>query len=380
MANSWVRLHLPGWQHIGRYILWGSGRVTFSLWLFGIHGLKTALKTGTAVLEMTERSTHHLLNVYSQLPHMGTPSQNIIDVSAVPLLLEPSEIITDLVRSLEGKHCLIIGDTGTGKSTIAQWLAHKVGGEVVVYDPDAAPDEWMGLNVVGRRGDFKAIGEAMTLDLEELQRRIEVRGDLGDRALAGLDSVLIAEEFPLLKDEIPVAVDWLIKHARRGRKPKRFLIALAQDDQVKTLGIDGEGGVRKNFRMLRLGKFAVIHAKSLKDNALVEWLKAGKFRCLVDDLPCQLPDLSSYQVVMQPPQPTFHIKEKKHILVPPESEFEADVTVLTTENSVILRAVKTCLKAGLSESRIIKEVLGYEGGKYQDGKALLAAMRQEHGF
>jgi hypothetical protein len=75
-----------------------------------------------------------------------------------------------------------------------------------------------------------------------------------------------------------------------------------------------------------------------------------------------------------------YIKEKNDRIAPPESEFEADITVLTTENSVILRAVKTCLKAGLSESRIIKDVLGYEGGKYQDGKALLAAMRQEHGF
>lgn len=51
--------------------------------------------------------------------------------------------------------------------------------------------------------------------------------------------------------------------------------------------------------MVRLGKFGVTHAKTLKDAALVEWLKSGKYRCMVDDLPCQLPDLSQFRAVTQ---------------------------------------------------------------------------------
>jgi hypothetical protein len=376
-VSDWIRLHLPGWRHMGGFLLWGVGRVSFSLWLFGLRGLKEGLKVGIAIINMTEGGTNRLLSVYSQLPYMGTLAPTI-DTTAVTLLPgEPENIITDLVASLDGKHVLLIGDTGTGKSLIAQYLAYQIGGEVKVYDPDASPDEWVGLQVIGRGGNFAAIGESMAEDLEELQRRIEVRGEQGDRALAGLDSVLIAEEFPLLKDEVAIAADWLIKHARRGRKPKRFVIALSQDDNVVTLGIEGQGGVRKCFRMVRLGKFAVTHAKSLKDNGLVEWLKAGKYRCLVDDTPCQLPDLSSYRMIAQrlPIQPSYQPVVTAETAT--ESGFQPVDTPQNDLPDPVKRAVKAALQMGIAESRVVKEILGFEGSRYQQGKALLQELRQE---
>lgn len=371
-TSDWIRLHLPNWGHIGRYLLWGVGRVGFSLWFFSLTSFKVSCKTLIAVLEMTERGTHHLLAVYSQLPYMGTLTSKVIDIAALPVV-EPDNVISDLLRGLEGKHCLIVGDTGTGKSTIAQWLSYQIGGEVKVYDPDASPDEWVGLNVVGRRGNFEAIAASMAEDLEELQRRIELRGESGDRSLAGLDSVLIAEEFPLLKDEVEIASEWLVKHARRGRKPKRFIIALAQDDNVKTLGIEGEGSVRKCFRMLRLGKFAVTHAKSLKDTALVEWLKAGKYRCTVDDLPCQLPDLSSYKMVM----PRLQSSVVSEAVVTAETTADSGFQPAKIGDETLAKAVKACLEAGLSESKVIKEVLGYQGSKYQEGKQILEILKSQ---
>ncbi|MBA3789570.1 ATP-binding protein [Patescibacteria group bacterium] len=381
MENNWIGLQLPEWKHIGRYLIWGSGRVTFSLWLFGLNSIKSTLKVGIVLTEMTERSTHHLLSVYGQLPHMGILREHAIDVTATSINSDPSDIIIDLVKALEGKHSLIIGDTGTGKSSIAQWISYQVGGEVKIYDPDAAPDDWNGLTVIGRRGNFAAIADAMAADLVELQRRIEVRGELGDRALAGLDSVLIAEEFPLLRDEIPVAVEWLTKHARRGRKPKRMIIALAQDDQVKTLGIEGEGGVRKNFRMVRLGKFAVSHAKSLKNNHLIEWLKAGKYRCMVDDEPCQLPDISSFRMVLPRLQPVQDTAAGKTAETPTESALQPVVTNSDRDMEAVAKAVKACLEAGLmSETKVIKEILGYQGARYQEGKVLLMSLKQEYGF
>ncbi|MEO0684294.1 MAG: ATP-binding protein, partial [Cyanobacteria bacterium J06649_11] len=216
-------------------------------------------------------------------------------------------------------------------------------------------------------------------DITELQRRIEVRGQHGDRALAGLDSVSIAEEFPLLKDEIPEASNWLIKHARRGRKPKRFIIALSQDDNVVTLGIEGQGGVRKCFRMVRLGKFAVTHAKRLKDKAIEEWLSAGKFRCMVDDQPCQLPDLSSYKMIT----PQLQVTGGSQAVVTAETTTQQELQPLQVselpENEALVKAVKGLSKAGYSDSRIIKEVLGYQGSQYQQGKELLTRLRGNNG-
>ncbi|AFY51369.1 hypothetical protein Nos7524_5682 (plasmid) [Nostoc sp. PCC 7524] len=375
MANDWIEMHLPSRQQLGRFLLWGLGRLTFSASIFLFDATSYALQTALTVVKWCRQSVYNLVKVYDQLPYAGTYGAAIIDTTAVTLAVEPEGIITDLMQALSGKHCLIVGDTGTGKSTIAQWLAYQVGGEVTVYDADAAPDEWTGLNVIGRRGDFEAIQSGMAADLEELQRRIELRGESGDKALAGKESVLIAEELPLLRDEVEIATEWLIKHARRGRKPKRFVIGLTQDDNVKTLGIEGEGGVRKCFRMLRLGKFAVSHAKSLKDLALVEWLKSGKYRCMVDDMPCQLPDVSSYKMVMPRLQSVTSFQPLQTAQPTSEQALQPVSSLPEPRDETLAKVVKACLEAGFSESKVIKEILGYQGGRYQEGKSLLEKLK-----
>jgi energy-coupling factor transporter ATP-binding protein EcfA2 len=374
---EWVDLNLPSLRDFDRFLGWMVGRVLFSGWLFSLNTIRVAAKIIISVCDQTERASRQILAVYEQLPHAGMLGANVIDATAVVLPLSPENIITDLLRAIEGKHVLIVGDTGTGKSTIAQWLAYQVGGDITVYDPDASPDEWTGLNVVGRKGNFSAIATAMEADLEELQRRIELRGEGGDKALAGLDSVTIAEEFPLLVSEVDIASEWLIKHGNRGRKPKRFIVALAQDDSVKTLGIEGQGNARKNFRFVRLGKFAVNHAKHLKDTAVEEWLKGGKYRCMVEDTPCQLPDLASFNMFVPRVslQPSFQDMKSAETTAEPELQ-----PISEPENQVsepLLKAVKACLQAGFSDSKVIKEVLGFSGGRYKEGKEILQKMKGE---
>lgn len=375
MALDWVEIRLPNFQQMGKFLLWASGRVTFSLWLFGLHSLKMACKIGANVLEMTERASHQLLAVYTQLPYSGTLPESVTIETRALSVTEPENIITDLVQALTSKHCMIVGNTGTGKSTIAQWLAYQIGGTVTVYDADAAPDEWAGLQVVGRKGNFSAIAQRMADDLEELQRRVELRGESGDKALAGMESVLIAEEFPLLVSEVDIAVEWLIKHGNRGRKPKRFVIALSQDDSVKSLGIEGQGNARNNFVFIRLGKFAVKHAMHLKDDIAVEWLKGGRYRCLVEDVPCQLPDLSQFKAVTQQLlpktvfQPVVTAQTTAQKELQPVEQKKADLP------KEVIRAVQVSLSLGIAESRIIKEILGYQGGQYQEGKELLETIK-----
>jgi hypothetical protein len=42
----------------------------------------------------------------------------------------------------------------------------------------------------------------------------------------------------------------------------------------------------------------------------------------------------------------------------------------------LIRAVKACIALGMSDSKIIKEILGYQGGDYQKGKALFERLKQ----
>lgn len=368
--QAWVEMPLPNSQALARFFGWALGRIALALMVFAVNSAKIILKIGIHCCDAADKGLKKILATYDALPTMGVPLQSVVAEVATPAPGIQDVKTVDLLESIAGKHCFILGDTGTGKSTLAQWLAYQVGGEVTVYDSDAAPEEWRGLKVVGRKGNLQAIRAAMVADLEELERRIELRGEYGDKALNGLDSTTIAEEFPLLASEIDIAGEWMIKHGNRGRKPKRLIIALSQDDSVKTLNIEGQGNARKNFRYVRLGKYAVTHARSLKDDALVAWLQAGKYRCMVDDDPCQLPDLRGYNAVTTRLLTPIANAPTETAETSAQSDISPPVTKIRGDEIKLKNAVKALLQAGWSESKIIKDVLNYRGSQYADGKKI----------
>ena len=57
---------------------------------------------------------------------MVTSVQHIIDVAATTVT-EPLDIITDVIAATESKQVMVIGEMGTGKSTIVQYFAYTVG-------------------------------------------------------------------------------------------------------------------------------------------------------------------------------------------------------------------------------------------------------------
>ncbi|ALF53807.1 hypothetical protein ACX27_14660 [Nostoc piscinale CENA21] len=208
----------------------------------------------------------------------------------------PANLITDPVEYIQKKqkHVALVGGTGDGKSTFTQYLSSKIGGRVVVYDSDAKPDDWSWLDqkdVIGRKGNFKAIDTAMGNDLTTLEELVELRGDGGDNAIIGRDRFLIAEEFPLLVDECDNAARWFKKHLKRGRRYKQFVLAIAQNDTAENYGLQGDKETLYSCCCLvRLGQFARDYARTvLKNPQLEQWLKAGgKKRFMVDDVPCEL--------------------------------------------------------------------------------------------
>ena len=215
----------------------------------------------------------------------------------------PGNLVTNPVEYIQKKqkHVALIGGTGDGKSTFTQYLSSTIGGKVMVYDSDAKPTDWEWLDqqdVVGRKGNFTAINDAMTADLVTLEELVCLRGDGGDKAIAGRERFLIAEEFPILTDECKSAPTWLKKHAKRGRRYKQFILVIAQNDTAEKLGLQGyKGTFYSCFCLVRLGSFGHDHARTkLKDKKLEQWLKAGgKKRFMVDDRPCEL-DLSNWGI------------------------------------------------------------------------------------
>lgn len=383
--NYWVPMRLPGAKEIAKYALWGTGRVMLSGWLFGLYGVTVVCKVTIGVCEMTRQTTLHLLKVYDQLPYMGASVQNVIDVAATTVE-EPLDIITDIVAATEGKQVMVIGEMGTGKSTIAQYLAYTVGGRVKVYECEGTPTDWVGLEVVGKGEDWSAIERGMMKDLDDLSKQMKLRNERGDSALDGTERVIIVEEYPELVSKVPSSGEWLERHARRGRKARQFTVLLSQYDRVAAWGLEGKSDLADAFYRIRLGKKAQAHAKSLKNNALVDWLKQDRSHCLLDDNPCKLPTYREMKAATS--------RNGSTILAPgsdnpihPQIEGEKAVKPALGEDfkencsdaDRLLWRVIQRFGSEKSDSAIVTEVLGFTGKRYSEGVSVLEKLRREFG-
>jgi energy-coupling factor transporter ATP-binding protein EcfA2 len=354
-------------------------------WLFGLYGVTIACKVTISVCEMTRQTTLHLLKVYDQLPYMGAEVQNVIDVAATTVT-EPLDIITDIVAATEGKQVMVIGEMGTGKSTIAQYLAYTVGGRVKVYECEGTPTDWLGLEVVGKGEDWAAIERGMLSDLEDLSNQMKTRNERGDSALDGTERVIIVEEYPELVSKVSSSGEWLERHARRGRKARRFTVLLSQYDRVAAWGLEGKSDLADAFYRIRLGKKAIAHAKSLKNNDLVDWLKQDRSHCLLDDSPCKLPNYremktasSRYGSTMLPPSQDNAIAPKNDPEKALKTAREADLGENCSESDRLLWRMIQRFGSEKSDSAIVTEILGFTGQRYSEGRTVLEKLRRHFG-
>jgi energy-coupling factor transporter ATP-binding protein EcfA2 len=384
-AHTWVEMHLPNAQTLGRYCAWGVGRVVFSLGLFSLYGVTAALKLGITICQATENAVKHLLKVYDGLPYAGVPMSQVIQASAT-VVEEPLEIITDIITAIEGKQVMIIGEMGTGKSTLAQYLAYTIGGAVKVYECEGTPTDWSGLEVIGRGENWVAIDRGMLEDLEDLSNQMKTRNERGDAALVGTERVIIVEEYPELVSKVGSSGEWLERHARRGRKARRFTVLLSQYDRVAAWGLEGKSDLADAFFRIRLGKKAQAHAKSLKNEQLITWLKSDQSHCLLDDQPLKLPPYREMKAatvrggstIVQPSYDNA-IKPEKPIQNDLKPAAGADLEENCSENDRVLWRLIGRVGEGKSDSAIVTEVLGFTGKRYGEGAALLERLRKQFG-
>lgn len=383
--NYWVPLRLPDLKDVGKYTLWGVGRVILSGWLFSLHSLTIACKVISNLADMTRVATLHLVKIYDQLPYMGVPIANIIDVSSV-VVTEPQSVITDVISAIEGKQVMIIGEMGTGKSTLAQYLAYTVGGKVRVYECEGTPTDWVGLEVIGRGEDWGSIEDGMISDLDDLSNQMKIRNEKGDSALTGTEKVIICEEYPELVSKVPSSSEWLERHARRGRKARRFTVLLSQYDRVAAWGLEGKSDLADAFYRIRLGKKAQAHAKSLKNEALVEWLKQDQSHCLLDDQPCKLPSYremkalpSRFSTTILQPSSNNEILHENKSEKTSKLALEADFSHNFSDGERLAWRLIQRFGAEKSDSAIVTEILGFTGQRYSEGKALLERLRNQFG-
>lgn len=355
-----------------RLVLWTAEGVVYCgkqfgrFWVHTFTSLERGLKCYSAIVDHAMWGDY----VVEVVPALPRAAGEIEGNSIQP--------IGDLVEAIKGKQVVILGETGAGKSTIAQYLAYAIGGSMTVYEPEGTPDDWLGLNVIGEGEDWMAIESAMEYDLNDLTSQIQLRKDKGDAALANSDRVLICEEFPEVIGQVGAATEWLERHARRGRKAHRFVILLSQSSRVKALGLEGKGDLIECFKIIRLGKHAIEHAKRLHKPELITWLGMDKGHCLIDDEPLILPSYSELKRSI----PTFlpsareGYRKERGSACRVESEglpAETSEPSINQQRAEILEA----LEEGRTDHWICSNILGVTGGsRYAKAKREIAKIRQ----
>lgn len=162
----------------------------------------------------------------------------------------------------EAPHTRIVGPTQSGKSVLAQAIAHDLEGHLLIIDPVWRPKNWGGLPVVTvtEDGQFTEIEKALRWILDEMKRRGAAL-QKGESNFPRLN--IIWDEVPDTVAELSLAGEVIRRIAQRGRHSNIHLIGIGQSERVGSWGLEGFGDAAENFCSVYLGSKAVAHIPEL---------------------------------------------------------------------------------------------------------------------
>ena len=273
--------------------------LTSAIALFGVSNRLDKLTAyASGYSGISHNQSHHSYSQWLQAS-LAPPKREI--AIAQPEIVTPVKY-APIESSLKKPHLMILGETGSGKSTICKYLVSQVNAPCLIIDPHASPTDWRGFTVTGSGRNYSDIAT----EFERLANLMQIRYEQRDKGISQFDPlIVIIDEFPAIASSLGKnATDTVKLLAREARKVSIRMCLLSQGAEVKTLGLEGEGSIRECFAMLRLGNFALTHGKQSKDKAIGEALENNDRPAMLDQLPCNLPVLSDAQTMPVLPLPS----------------------------------------------------------------------------
>jgi Helicase HerA, central domain len=206
-------------------------------------------------IEFFSEGSHKRITLFSELLKTGwRPSMEQIYVGTS----EHGRHLFVPVRKLW--HVALAGATGHGKSSLMRLLMAQLcylklpvillNPHYMIYDYDHKED-WTPYTPYLKSDPMKCknmatIAKALKWMAGELLETRKERASQG--VSAGKPIFYILDEYPDIKAEVKEAPGYVGKLLRQGRKYNIYLIVASQDYSVKTIGVEGEGAIRKCFR------------------------------------------------------------------------------------------------------------------------------------
>lgn len=163
----------------------------------------------------------------------------------------------DLIEALSDvERCLIVGASNAGKTTLLQHLVARrvaAGFEVIVIDPHSSPGKWpRGSEVIGAGERYEEI-EVVLQDIKAIKKARYEEIASGQVAEGEHPQTLIViDEYYDLSVHIKGLSFILLSLLTGGRKANMHIFTGVHSDDVRTLGIEGQGKLRKGFVLVTL--------------------------------------------------------------------------------------------------------------------------------
>jgi hypothetical protein len=291
------KLRIPSEDEIKTVLKWGGIRILIALPQAVLYSLKQLSRLSLHCSSTLENIYHVAVVepfdalIWSELPMRVIEAEVMPELSGKPDLFDWNLFKADSDRF---PHIRIIAKSGIGKTTLAEWLLSILGGERFVITPKKKPTDWRGYKVYGAGFNFKECAEKMASIKEEMYQRFDEMEVGKDHGFINF----VADEWRLVIKKAPEAKENMKEVITVARDAKIRMIGIAQGEQVGIWGLEGESDLEECFTTIRMGQFAIDHAKKLKlPQPVLEWLRQQKRPCMVENQPAEIPDLSNHSLV-----------------------------------------------------------------------------------
>lgn len=168
---------------------------------------------------------------------------------------------------------LVVGESRSGKSvhSLAIMKQRAKTDHIIVFDPHYAAGAWGGIKVFGAARNFREIDEGFLAIEKLIQARFIELKEVGQ--WSGPPITIFIDEYPAIAEGCIHAKRVFLSLLRETLKIGIRLVVLAQDKNVATLGIEGQGAVLRVLVKVLLGSFAGHTSEGFVKPASIETIK-----------------------------------------------------------------------------------------------------------